>query len=450
MSQGDEGIDNRGTWATRTGFILAAVGSAVGLGNVWRFPFVVGESGGAAFLVVYLALVVLIGFAAMLAEFVIGRHTALNPVGALRSYGGRPWRYIGGLFVLTGIVVLSFYAVAAGWAVRYTAGSLTGAYMDDPEAYFGLISMGPDAVALQVLFMALTVGIVAFGIQRGIELAVTVMVPAIIVLIIGLAVYAATLPGAGSGYGFYLTPDVDVILEDWRTILPSAAGQAFFTLSLGMGAMITYASYLGSDRNLGEDGAIIVGLDTGIAIVVGFVVFPFLAVAAIDPGEPGPGAVFVSLSQAFGDITGGWLLGFVFFLVLSLAALSSAISLLEVVVSFAIDEWGVDRRVAAIGLGVLIVVIGIPTGLDIEVLALYDELAANVLLLLGGIIIVVLVAWAQPDRSIEELNKGIGDLGRWGTVWLWLLRVPVLLVLVIALGLAVVGFIEALEAFVAS
>ncbi len=438
----------RESWATRTGFILAAVGSAVGLGNVWRFPFVVGEAGGAAFLVIYLLFIVLIGLAAILVEFVIGRHTDLNPVGALREFGGSSWRYVGGIFVFTGIVLLSFYAVASGWAIRYTLASLTGAYMDDPGAYFGSISTGWETVGFQLVFMIFVVGIVAFGIRRGIELAVKVMVPAIIALIIGLIIYAVTLPDAGEGFAFYLDPDLSVILSEWHRILPDAAGQAFFTLSLGMGVMITYASYLGEDRNLAEDGGVIIGLDTAIAVAVGLFVFPVLAAAGAQYEEPGAGAVFVSLSQAFGDIQFGAVLGFVFFFVLTIAALSSAISLLEVVVAYLIDEWGLDRKVASIAVGSVIFLVGIPTALDLDVLALYDALAANVLLLLGGIIMVVLVGWLQSEKALAELEKGIDDIGPWGNVWLWTVRGPVLLVLLIAFVLAIIGFVEEVQGFI--
>lgn len=438
----------RESWASRTGFILAAVGSAVGLGNIWRFPFVVGEAGGAAFLLVYLLFILLIGLAAILVEFVIGRHTSLNPVGALREFGGGIWRYIGLLFVVTGIVLLSFYSVASGWAMRYTIGSLTGAYMADPGGYFDAISTGWEAVGFHFAFMVVVIGIVALGIHRGIELAVKLIVPSIVILIVGLAVYAATLPNAGIGYAFYLDPDVEVLVSDWQSILPDAAGQAFFTLSLGMGVMITYASYLSDDRSLVGDGAIIVGLDTAIAIAVGLVVFPILASASVEFDEPGPSAIFVSLSQAFSDVTAGWVLGFVFFFVLSIAALSSAISLIEVVVAYLIDEWGIARKYAAIGVGSVIFVLGIPTALNFDVFVLYDALAANVLLLLGGIVMVILVGWGEPEKAIRELANGIDDLGRWGRVWIWIVRVPVLLVLLLALGLAILDFGNALEAFV--
>ena len=436
----------RESWATRMGFILAAVGSAVGLGNIWRFPFVVGENGGAAFLLIYLILIVLIGFAAMLVEFSVGRRTERNPVGALREMGGEAWKYVGGLFILIGFVILSYYSVVAGWALRYTVGSLTQGYMEDPGAYFGLISAGWEAIAFHALFMLLVIGIVAFGIRQGIELAVKVMVPAIIVLIVGLAIYAATLPNVGEAYSYYLSPDFGVIADNWQSILPAAAGQAFFTLSLGMGVMITYASYLGEDRNLGEDGAIILGLDTGVAFITGLVAFPILFAAAVDPADPGPAVIFISLAEAFGDITAGWIIGFLFFATLSIAALSSAISLMEVVVSYAIDERGMDRRTATFGIGGLIFLLGIPTALDTTILGLYDALAAEILLITGGILLAILVGWIVHEEAREELSKGIGDLGWYGDAWIWLVRVPVLLVLIVSLVLAILGFVEFVEA----
>lgn len=437
----------RESWATRTGFVLAAVGSAVGLGNVWRFPFQVGTEGGSAFLLLYLLFIALIGLPAILVEFVIGRRTQLNAVGALREFGGRSWRYIGLLFVFTGIVLLSFYAVAGGWAMRYVLGSLTGGYLDDPAGYFDVIAMGWDTVAFQFAFLLIAVSIVALGIQRGIELAVKLIVPSIVVLLVALAIYAATLPDVSEGYAFYLSPDFDVIVEDWQSILPAAAGQAFFTLSLGMGVMITYASYLAEDRNLAEDGLIVIGLDTAIAVIVGLFVFPVLAAAAVGPADPGPGAVFVSLAQAFSDLPFGWFLGAIFFFILSIAAISSAISLLEVVVAYLIDEWNVKRLNATIGIGTIIFVVGIPTALDIGVLALYDAFAANVLLLLGGLILAILVGWFASDEALAEIEQGVGNIGSLGVAWLWAVRIPVILGLAIALLLAIVGFIEQVEAF---
>ena len=436
----------RESWATRVGFILAAVGSAVGLGNIWRFPFQVGQEGGAAFLLIYLLFILLIGLPAMLVEFTVGRRTASNTVGALREIGGGAWRYVGGLFILIGFVILSYYSVVAGWALRYFVGSFTGAYTADPEGYFLDIAVGLDAALFHALFMIAVIAIVAFGIQRGIELAVKVLVPAIIVLIVGLAIYAATLPGVGEAYTYYLSPDFAVLAQDWQSIVPAAAGQAFFTLSLGMGVMIVYASYLAEDENLGEDSAIIIGLDTGIAFVTGLIVFPVLFAAGVGPADPGAGAIFIALAGAFADLALGWLLGVVFFGVLSIAALSSAISLMEVVVSYAIDEHGIDRRTATFAIGGGIFLLGLPVALiDLVFVDLYDILAAEILLVTGGTLLMILVGWIVSDQAIDELGKGIGDLGSLGTVWIWLVRVPVVLVLLVSLYLAITGYVEFLQ-----
>ncbi len=438
----------RESWATRVGFVLAAVGSAVGLGNVWRFPFQVGETGGAAFLVVYLFFVLLIGIPAMLVEFSIGRDTRLNPVGALAEYGGGAWKYIGGLFVFIAFVILSYYSVIAGWVVRYFLDSFTGAYSDTPGEYFVEISTGLDAVLFHAVFMAAAIAIVAYGIRQGIEVAVKVMVPSIVVLLVALAVYAFTLEGAAEAYAFYLSPDFGEIAADWQSVLPAAAGQAFFTLSLGMGIMITYSSYLEEDRNLGEDTGIIVAFDTGIAFIVGLVVFPILFTVGILPDEPGPGAIFVTLAQTFGEIPLGAVVGIVFFGVFALAALSSAISILEVVVSYAVDELGAERKRAAFGIGGAAFLIGLPVAFDSAYIDLYDQLAAEVLLVLGSLLLVVLVGWFAAERALKELEKGTSGLGTLGTVWIWLVRVPVAIVLVVSLYLGVVEYADLLREFI--
>ncbi|WP_394742418.1 sodium-dependent transporter [Natronococcus roseus] len=440
----------RETWATRTGFILAAVGSAVGLGNIWRFPFVTGEGGGAAFLFVYLLFIALVGFPAILAEFVVGRKTKRNPVGALKEYGGGIWTYVGGIFIVTGFVILSYYSVIAGWFIRYTLEGLRGSYADriaayegDPEIMFGALSTGLDAFILHTVFMVLTVGIVALGIRRGIELAVKVMVPAIILLLMGLAVWAFTLPEASGGYAYYLSPEFGVIADNWAELLPAAAGQAFFTLSLGMGVMITYASYLGEDRNLASDGTAIIGFDTGIAFLTGLVVFPIMwAGDMTDPGEGGPGEIFVAMTQAFADIAGGQFLGLLFFATVSLAALSSAISLLEVVTSYVIDEKGVERWQAAVGMGGVIYLLGVPVTYDLIFLDLLDLFADAILLVFGALMLTILVGWIAPKAAIDELEKGIGPLDGLGQAWIWAIRVPILIVLVISLYLGVVDYVE--------
>ena len=434
----------RETWATRAGFILAAVGSAVGLGNIWRFPFITGQEGGAAFLLVYLGFVALIGFPAILVEFVIGRYTKLNPVGAIRELGSGAWKYVGWLFVVTGFVILSYYSVVAGWFLRYTLIGITDGYAlagpGEAEALFGGVATGLDSLLFHAVFMALVIGIIAAGVRQGIEVGVKLMVPAIIALLLGLAAYGSTLDASSAAYGYYLSPDFDVIAANWQSILPAAAGQAFFTLSLGMGVMITYASYLGEDRNLASDAGVIVTLDTLIAVIVGFVVFPFLFAAGLDPGAGGAGEIFVSLTSAFAEISGGRILGIVFFGMVGIAALSSAISILEVLVSYLIDELDVARVPAAAAVGVAIFLLGVPVTVDLIFLDLFDKLADGVLLVLGSLLLALFVGWVVPDVAREELSKGISGLGGLGDAWIWVVRIPIVIVVLVSLYLGVVDY----------
>ncbi|AEH37309.1 sodium-dependent transporter [Halopiger xanaduensis] len=428
----------RESWATRAGFILAAVGSAVGLGNIWRFPYQVGEYGGAAFLVVYLLLILGIGFPVILVEFVVGRHTERNPVGALKRLGTGAWTKIGWVFVTAGFIILSYYSVVAGWTVRYVLLGLQGEYTATPEAagqQFGAVASGLDAVVFHAIFMVAVIAIVAFGIERGIELSVKVMVPAIIALLIGLAVYAFTLEGAGEAYAYYLSPDFGTIASNWTSILPAAAAQAFFTLSLGMGVMITYASYLGEDRNLAEDAGIIAFLDTGIAFTAGLIAFPILFTAGIPAGSSGPALIFVSLAAAFAELPFGGILGAIFFGVVSIAALSSAISIMEVVTSYLIDEHGVDRVPATAMLGTAMFVVGVPAALDIIFIDVYDLFANGVLLVLGGLLLSIFIGWVVPDLALDELGKGITNIGSLGVTWIWLLRIPVIIALIAVVAL---------------
>jgi NSS family neurotransmitter:Na+ symporter len=436
----------RETWATRAGFILAAVGSAVGLGNIWRFPFITGQEGGGAFLVTYLLFVALIGFPAILIEFVIGRYTNLNPVGAIRELGSGAWNYLGWLFVVTGFVILSYYSVVAGWFLRYTLRGITDGYaLAGPEeagALFDTVATGLDSLLFHAVFMALVIAIIAAGVRNGIEIGVKVMVPAIIALLLGLAAYAFTLDASTAAYSYYLSPDFGYLAANWASILPAAAGQAFFTLSLGMGAMITYASYLGEDRNLAADASIIVTLDTLIAVIVGFVVFPFLFAAGIEPGSGGPGSIFVSLTTAFAGIPGGRVIGVVFFAMVGIAALSSAISILEVLVSYLIDELGVARVPASVAIGVAVFLLGVPVTIDLIFLDLFDLLADGVLLVLGALLLALFVGWVIPDIAREELEQGIGTLGGLGDAWIWIVRIPIVIVVFVSLYLGIIDYVD--------
>ncbi|ELZ14832.1 sodium:neurotransmitter symporter [Natrinema thermotolerans DSM 11552] len=408
----------------------------MGLGNIWRFPYQVGEQGGAAFLFIYLLLIVMVGFPVILVEFVVGRNTERNPVGALKRIGTGAWTKIGWVFVTAGFVILSYYSVVAGWTVRYVLLGLQGQYTADsaPEQ-FGAVATGLDAVVLHAIFMVAVIAIVALGIERGIELSVKVMVPAIILISIGLAAYAFTLEGAADAYAYYLSPELSTITSEWTTILPAAAAQAFFTLSLGMGVMITYASYLGEDRNLASDAGIIASLDTFIAFTAGLIAFPVLFAAGIDPGASGPSLIFVSLAAAFAELPFGGILGAIFFATVAIAALSSAISIMEVVVAYMIDEQGFDRIPATVALGVAIFLVGTPAALDLIFVDLYDGFANSILLMLGGLLLSIFVGWVVPELALEEIGKGIKDTGSLGLAWLWFVRVPVVVALIALVAL---------------
>ena len=430
----------RESWQTRVGFILAAVGSAVGLGNLWRFPWMTSENGGAAFLLVYLGVVLLVGVPGLLAEFVIGRRSGRNPVGALSSLSGsKGWSAFGHVFVLTAIVLLSFYSVVGGWILRYVGASVTGAYFAEPGAYFGAVNYGLEAVGFHLLFLAATAFIVLRGVQRGIETATKVMMPAIVVLLVGLAAWGVTLDGAGEGLAFLLSPDFGALEANFLDILPAAAGQALFTLSLGAGTMLTYASYLGEDRSLAADGTAIAVLNTLVGVLAGVVVFPIMFALVGEVGSGGPGALFVGLASAFASLPYGQLVGTAFFGVVALAALSSSISMLEIPVSFLVDEYGVSRRAATGGLVGVFAVTG-------SVCAVYpgvfDLVASTIvdLMLTGGLVGFLLFAgWVLGRDAVEEYELGAGAFARrFSTPWLYAAGVfiPVFLIFTFVSGLA--------------
>ncbi|AHG04346.1 daunorubicin ABC transporter ATP-binding protein [Halobacterium sp. DL1] len=434
----------RESWKTRLGFILAAVGSAVGLGNLWRFPWMTGENGGAAFLVVYLAIVLLVGVPGLLGELVVGRRGKRNPVGSLGALSGsRNWAGFGYLFVVTAVALLSFYSVVGGWILRYVVASFGGAYFGDPEVYFESINFGLEAVGFHLLFLGLTAFVVLRGVQRGIERAAKVMVPALLVLLVGLAAWGLSLDGAGQGLAFFLSPDLGYLRANFLAILPAAAGQALFTLSLGAGTMLTYASYLGEDRSLATDGTAIAGVNTLVGLLAGLVVFPILFALGVGVGGGGPGALFVSLAGAFAALPYGQLVGVVFFGAVSLAALSSSISMLEIPVSFLVDEYGLSRRAATAGLTGLFAATGTVCALDP---ALFDFVASTLvdLLLTGGLVgLLLFVGWVMGADALDEYRRGAGAFASsLGTPWLYAVGVviPLFLTFTLVSGvLAAVG-----------
>ncbi|WP_435346807.1 sodium-dependent transporter [Haloarchaeobius sp. HRN-SO-5] len=418
----------RETWATRIGFILAAVGSAVGLGNIWRFPWITAENGGSAFLLVYLGIVVLVGVPGLVAEFVIGRRTQRSPVGALRALSGSDtWGTWGLFYVVTAVGLISFYSVVGGWILRYFGESALGivgvepAYFAAPEPYFGGVAAGLDAFAFQLLFLALTAAIVVVGVRGGIELGTKVMMPAVLVLLVGLAAWAATQSGAAAAYEFYLRFDLTTVRENFFTVLGPAAGQALFTLSLGAGTMVTYASYLGEDRSLPFDGTTIAVLNTFVGVLAGLVVFPLLFSLGVDPAEtaPGPGALFIGLADAFSNLPAGTVVATAFFGVVVLAALSSSISMLEIPVAYLVDEHGMDRRPATALVGALVVVTGGVCAFSPAVFEFVAGPLVDTLLTAGLTAFLVFVGWVVGRDSIEEFRSGAGRFGdALATPWL--------------------------------
>lgn len=422
---------SREGWGTKLGFILAAVGSAVGLGNMWRFPYATAENGGAAFVILYIGMVFLVGVPVMLAEFAVGRRARLSPIGALRKVGGSSWTPLGYMYVLTGCLILAYYSVIAGWTLRYTLEALIG-FTAEPSEFFAQSSVGIGAVMYHIVFMAVTISIVVGGVKRGIERASLVLMPVLFLLIIGLAIWAAFQSGASAGYGFYLRPDPGKL---WSAeTLAGAAGQAFFSLSLGMGAMLTYASYLSSDENLPGSAAAISLSDFGVAFFAGLVVFPVIFAFSLqgDISESTLGTLFISLPTAFLKMgAAGRFVGLLFFVTLFVGALTSAISLLEVVTSSLIDNWRLDRARAALGAGLVIMVVGIPSAYSQDILGLFDKIAGEFLLVVGAFFLALLVAWRIPD-IVEEAKIGFRGTGILKG-WLYLMRFAVPLVLAVVI-----------------
>lgn len=408
-------------FTSRLGFVLAAAGSAIGLGNIWKFPFITGMNGGGAFLVIYVAFVFTIGMAVMLAEYTVGRAGQRNPVGAFHALsdgrGGGAWAGVGFLGVTAGFVILSFYSVVGGWTLAYmiktVSGALAGADAQKLGAAFGHFIADPtDVIFFHSTFMVLTVGVVIGGVRGGIERATRVLMPLLAILIVILAVRSVTLPGAGKGIAFFLTPDFSKVTG--ATVV-AALGHAFFTLSLGMGAMLTYASYLDKQVNLVKTAAQVTLLDTVFAIVAGFMILPAVFAFGFDPSA-GPGLIFITLPAVFGQLPAGEVFAFLFFALLAIAALTSSVSILEPVVSYLIDERNLPRHRATLGAGLVTWALGIPSALSLGpwkdftiggkgFLDALDYLASNIMLPVGGMLIAMFVGWSIPARAAEEATS---------------------------------------------
>ena len=433
-----ENNNQRGLWRSRWGFILAASGSAVGLGNVWKFPYIVGQNGGGAFVLIYLICIFVIGTPIMLTEFSLGRKTNRNPVGAFDQLKPNSlWVGIGYMGVLAGFFILSFYGVVGGWTFAYIVKSITGSVLEfaspkEAAVFFGsFIGNTGEVLFYHAMFMGTCIAIVLKGVHGGIEKACDLLMPTLVVILFLLMLRSLTLDGAMDGVAFYLTPDFSKV--DIHVVL-IALGQAFFSLSLGMGCMITYGSYLSDKESLTSSTVYVVIFDTLIALLVGMVIFPAVFSMGLEPTE-GPGLVFSVLPTVFASMPLGHGVAIIFFILLAIAAITSGISLLEVVVAYFIDQRGWQRKKAVLVVGSAIFAFGIPSGLsfgimaDVKLLGMnffdhIDNIASNYFLPLGGMLTAIFVGWVWGTKNVhEEIEKYENKFSfPWSQCWEFLIR----------------------------
>jgi NSS family neurotransmitter:Na+ symporter len=432
-------------WRSRTGFILATIGAAVGLGNIWRFAYVAGENGGAVFLLVYLVFVVLIGLPLVVAELALGRRGASDAVTAFeRAAPASPWRFAGWIGVAGGFLVLSYYAVIAGWALKYFVGAVTGGLWAAAERGYGsyfenFIANAAEPVLWQALMLIIAASVVARGVNAGIERINAWLMPLLALIVVGLALFALTLPGSGRGIAFLLAPDWSAFGRP--TVYLNALGQAFFSLGVGMAVFVTYGSYVGRNIRLPASAAAIVAGDTLFAVVAGLAIFPAVFALGGDPGA-GPRLAFITFPQILLEIPAGRWIGIAFFLLLSAAAITSMISLLEVPVAYAASRLRYARPIAATAIAGAIFILGVPSALSYGVLSNMqlagqplldgiDQAVSNFLLPAAGLIVALFVGWRlDPRVALTDADLPVTMIGQ---LWLWLLRVAVPLVIVVIL-----------------
>ncbi|MCU0420432.1 MAG: sodium-dependent transporter [Cyclobacteriaceae bacterium] len=427
---------NRGNFSGRIGFILAAAGSAVGLGNIWRFPYLAGENGGAIFLLVYLCCIFLLCYPVMVGEIAIGRSAASDAFGSYSKLGGRKWGYLGLFGIIAGVLILSFYNVVAGWAFGYflhisfgdllseqNFGTFFGTYVNDIIDLSSLGGLANSNLLFSLVFMVLTAVIVSQGIQKGIEASNKIMMPSLYIILVGIIVYSLTLPNAFSGVKFYLIPEFSELKI--QTVVDGLK-QAFFSLSLGMGALITYGSYLSKKENITSSAAVISIADTSVAFFAGLMVFPLVHFLAyklnINPqeiGTSGPPLIFVVLPQIFHEMGPilGRIIGGSFFLLVCFAALTSTISLLEVPVAYLVDQKKMKRTTVVWLIALIIFVCGLPSMMSMGMIEWLNKLSfyrgqdfltfiadmSDICLTVGGCLMCIFIGrrWGMANMDAE-------------------------------------------------
>ena len=411
----------RDGFGSKLGIIAAAAGSAIGLGNIYRFPCELGENGGAAFLLVYLAVVIFLGIPVMLSELAIGRRSQSNSVGAFRKLAPKSaWPIVGYMGVFCGFLIFAFYSTVSGWTLEYIVKAATNSFHGKDLAtieqeFTAFHDIGWRNVMWQSVFIIITGIVVSRGVKDGIERVAKILMPLLLVILLVLAVRSMTLPGAGKGLAFLFKPDFSKITGE---VLIDALGQGFFSLSLGMGVLITYGSYVKKDDNLTGTAFSVVLADTAIALLAGLVIFPAAFSFGVKP-EAGMGLVFNTLPMLFNQMTGGYVFCLVFFILLAIAALTSTISLLEVVVAYLSEELHLKRRWATVVACAATILLGTFASLSLmsgsifaregyTVFGMMDFLSSNILLPIGGVLIVIFVGWRLGKQKFfeEVTNEG--------------------------------------------
>lgn len=442
-------MEQRGNFGTKIGVILATAGSAVGLGNVWRFPYMTGQDGGAAFILVYLLCMLFLGLPGMISEFIIGRHSASNAARAYKNLSnGKPWQIVGFIGIFTSTVILGFYAVVAGWCLQYLFVSLIGQVNGDAEyVKNSFLEFSSDAVrplVWTIAFILITHAVVVRGVRRGIEKASNLLMPTLFVLLLILVVASCMLPEAWKGVDFLLNPDFSKLTKG---VFLDALGQAFFSLSLGTVCLCTYASYFSRRTNLAKSALQIAGIDTVIAILAGLMIFPAAFSVGVNP-DSGPSLIFITLpnvfQQAFGSMPMvAYVVSVLFYALLSLAALTSTISMHEIGTAFFYEELHISRKKGACIETVFAVVIGIFCSLScgaveldvfgVDFLSACDYLTSNILMPTGALLTSLFIGWFVPRKTVRDEFTNWGTVNR-GVFSLWLFAVrfvcPVCIVII--------------------
>lgn len=450
----DARVSLHGMWSSRLAFVLAATGSAVGLGNIWRFPYVASENGGGAFVLVYLACIFTLGLPILMAEVMMGRRGRRSPINTLRelareSKASAKWQIIGWSGVTAGLLILSFYSVIAGWTLSYTWTYLRelvipAVEFGSPDAVFGALTGSFGMLVFwHSLFMLMTLVVVSAGVEKGLERAVRFLMPTLFVLLLLLVGYGISTGYFGQAVTFLFKADFSRITP---AVVVAAMGQAFFTLSLGMGSIMAYGAYLPSDASVGRTGAMVAVSDTFVAVVAGLAIFPIAFAHGLDPEGGGPGFIFTTLPHAFAAMNFGTVYAIAFFSLLSVAAWTSSISLMEPIVAYMVESWNVTRRTAAWMVGGLAWFIGLGSALsfnhwqDITLFGrtFFDHtnfISSDLLLPAGGMMIAVFAGWIMPRADSREEMSALAD---WQyQLWLGLVRyVAPILVFVVLLSVS--------------